>query len=304
MCKLNLGIEWFLSHCENHRKLSLHTLKAYKHDLKLFSEFISENQKNISIQDINREMVRRWLAEMKEIRPRTVRRRLAVIKSMCACFESQGKTDSNGLAGLRNEVKIGLSLPRTIARSSVRKLLNCMRKVVGKRGLNVRDIVIIEMLFSTGMRVSEVVSLNIEDIDMQKLSISVYGKGSRERVIPIVCDSFQGVLASYIKTRESEKKDLVAAPLFINRRGKRISDQSIRRILCRYAKLAGLRPLTPHMLRHTIATLLLEDGVDLRNIQRFLGHSSITTTTIYTQVTERGQRRILARCHPRNKMKF
>ena len=203
------------------------------------------------------------------------------------------------------------------------------------------------------MRVSEVVSTDIGHADMDRQVISVHGKGNREREIPIACDAFREALLEHM----SERRRGVAAPgardvpLFVNRRGSRMSDQSIRAVLRRHAARAGLRRITPHMLRHframagsredigvaemfgrsyglttmliallsgadrvlipevpfdpeRLATLLLEDGVDLRHIQRLLGHSSITTTTIYVQVSERSQRQVLVRRHPRNKMKI
>jgi integrase/recombinase XerD len=255
---------------------------------------------------VNRDSVRCWLGSMTDAKPRTVRRRLAVVKSMFASFERYEKTPTNIIAGLRNEVKVGLSLPRTIARSAVRSLLNSTRQQTGTSPKamqrKTRDTAIVELLFATGMRVSEVVATNIGHIDTQRLSISVQGKGNREREIPIVCDAFRHALDAQIAVRKSSGAGL-DDPVFVNRRGSRMSDQSIRAVLRRHTSAnAGNRRITPHMLRHTVATLLLEDGADLRHIQRLLGHSSITTTTIYVHVTERSQRRILARCHPRNKM--
>lgn len=164
-----------------------------------------------------------------------------------------------------------------------------------------QEIALIEMLFSTGMRVSEVVSTNISHIDMDRLIISVHGKGNRERGIPIVCEALKEALSKQIAMRRKDGAE-DEAPLFVNRRGARMSDQSVRAILRNHAARIGAKKITPHMLRHTIATLLLEDGVDLRHIQRLLGHSSITTTTIYVQVSERSQRQALARRHPRNRM--
>lgn len=307
LTELNLGIEWFLAHCTDHRKLSPHTLKAYGHDLDHFLNFLAnKSQTGVQIQTVNRDSVRCWLGSMTDAKPRTVRRRLAVVKSMFASFERYEKTPTNIIAGLRNEVKVGLSLPRTIARSAVRSLLNSTRQqtVTSPKAMQrkTRDTAIVELLFVTGMRVSEVVATNIGHIDTQRLSISVQGKGNREREIPIVCDAFRHALDAQIAVRKSSGAGL-DDPVFVNRRGSRMSDQSIRAVLRRHTSAnAGNRRITPHMLRHTVATLLLEDGADLRHIQRLLGHSSITTTTIYVHVTERSQRRILARCHPRNKM--
>jgi integrase/recombinase XerD len=242
---------------------------------------------------------------MKAVKPRTIRRRLASLKSMFASLERYNKTITSPLAGLRSEVKIGVSLPRTIARATVRLLLRSPRRQAAKGTTatrrKIQETALIETLFSTGMRVSEVVALNIMHVDMERLVISVKGKGNREREIPIVCDAFRETLSQHLAKRCSES-GTTDAPIFVNRRGSRMSDQTVRSILRRHASQIGSKRITPHMLRHTVATLLLEDGVDLRYIQRLLGHSSITTTTIYVHVSERSQRLVLTRRHPRNKM--
>jgi integrase/recombinase XerD len=305
MDTFNSATGWFLGHCADHRKLSHHTLKAYKHDLSHFRTFAQDPPDDIPISSIDRNLVQRWLASMNGAKPRTVRRRLATLKSMFSSLERCGNLKSNPLPGFRSEVKVGTILPRTVARGTVKLLLQSPRKEVvrepEKRDQSIREIALIEILFSTGMRVSEVVGTNIGDVDMERLVISVRGKGNRERQIPIVCDSFQEALSQHLANRRLNDA-IQGDPLFVNRRGGRMSDQSVRAILKRHANRIGTRPITPHMLRHTLATLLLEDGVDLRHIQRLLGHSSITTTTIYVHVSERSQRKALAGRHPRNKM--
>jgi len=224
---------------------------------------------------------------------------------MFATLERHELICQNPLAGLRSEVKIGLSLPRTVARSTVKSLLRATRTQQAsspKASLRkILDTALVEMLFATGMRVSEVVATNIADVDMDRLAISVRGKGNRERQIPIVCDAFVESLIEHLAVRRADSAT-PNDPLFTNQRGTRISDQSVRGILRRHAATIGTRRITPHMLRHTVATLLLEEGTDLRHIQRLLGHSSITTTTIYVHVSERSQRQALERHHPRNKM--
>jgi integrase/recombinase XerD len=305
MNTLNSAIEWFCAYCANQRKLSAHTLKAYQHDLTHFCAFASRCITRPPIETIDRNLVQQWLANMKIEKPRTIRRRHATLKSMFSSLERSGRIIANPLAGMRSEVKVGSSLPRTVARSTVKSLLCSLRReYVKTQAASLRrtlETALVEMLFSTGMRVSEVVALNLIDVDVERLLILVCGKGSRERQIPIVCDAFQEALFKYIEERRANGATL-NSPIFINRRGIRISDQSVRAILRRHASKIGARRITPHMLRHTVATLLLEDGVDLRHIQRLLGHSSITTTTIYVQVSERSHRRVLSQKHPRNKM--
>ena len=302
---LSSTIEWFLGHCADHRKLSHHTLKAYQQDLSHLRNFAFTPSGESSIASIDRNFVQRWLASMNRDKPRTVRRRLATLKSMFSCLDRHGKLDNNPLAGFRSEVKVGMSLPRTVARSTVKTLLRSTHKLEAtsqtSRRRKTRDTALVELLFATGMRVSEVVSTNLKDLDMDRLVISVRGKGNREREIPIVCDAFREALELHLQDRREDNAG-PEGPLFVNRRGKRMSDQSIRAVLRCQAARIGAKRITPHMLRHTVATLLLEDGVDLRNIQRLLGHSSINTTTIYVHVSERSQRRVLASRHPRNKM--
>ena len=305
MDTFNSATGWFLGHCADHRKLSPHTLKAYKHDLSHFRTFAPDLPGDIPISSIDRNLVQRWLASMNGAKPRSARRRLATLKSMFSSLERCGNLKNNPLAGFRSEIKVGSILPRTVARGTVKLLLQSPRKEVAQRpamrNRSILETALIEILFATGMRVSEVVATNIADVDMERLVISVRGKGNRERQIPIVCDAFQEAL-----TQNQVERRLKGAkpddPLFVNRRGSRMSDQSVRAVLRRHATRIGTRRITPHMLRHTLATLLLEDGVDLRHIQRLLGHSSIVTTTIYVHVSERSQRKALGSRHPRNKM--
>jgi len=305
MDTLKSAIEWFLGHCANHRKLSNHTLKAYRHDLKLFCAFTSGDSGDASISCVNRNLVQRWIAEMNAVKPRTIRRRLATLKSLFACLERNERLNENPLAGYRSEVKIGTSFPRTVSRSTVKSLLRSARKHPTETETGIRrrtqETALVETLFSTGMRVSEVVSTNIKHVDMDRMIIDVRGKGNRERETPIVCDAFKDALLEQLATRNAAGAT-PDSPQFVNRAGRRMSDQSVRAILRRHAAKIGAKKITPHMLRHTIATLLLEDGVDLRYIQRLLGHSSIATTTIYVHVSERSQRQVLVRRHPRNKM--
>lgn len=308
MTTLNPAIEWFLKHCRDHRKLSPHTLKAYRHDLRHFQEFAISSitpLTEVKLEIVDSALVRCWLGTMNEVKPRTIRRRLATVKSLFSSLERIWNLTNNPINRLRSEVRVGSSLPRTIARSTVRLLLRSPRKQEFSDGnrLNrkIQEIALVETLFSTGMRVSEVVALNHEHADMDRLVILVHGKGNREREVPIVCDAFRDALLHHLNERIKAGAQ-ANSPLFINRRGNRLSDQSVRAILRHHAAKIGVRRLTPHMLRHTVATLLLEDGVDIRHIQRLLGHSSITTTTIYAHVSERSQRQALVRRHPRNKM--
>src|ERR1035437_2401066 len=290
MNTLTSGIEWFLGHCADHRKLSNHTLKAYRHDLEHFRDVVGPAPPETATASVERTTLQKWMGSMNGAKPRTVRRRLAAVKSMFSSLERHGNLTSNPLSGFRCEVKVGQSLPRTVARSTVKSLLRSPREQPAASPVAIarktQEVALVEMLFSTGMRVSEVVSTNACQVDMDRQVISVHGKGNREREIPIACEAFRDALQQQLEERRKTDPS-PNAPIFVNRRGARMSDQSVRAILRRHTARAGIRRITPHMLRHTVATLLLEDGVDLRHIQRLLGHSSITTTTLYAQVSER-----------------
>lgn len=292
---------WFLGYCENNKKLSPHSLKAYRQDLEQFGFFLSKSGCG-TLDQITRPLVQRWIAT-QTAKPRTQRRRLATVKSMLATLERNQHITLNPLAGFRSEIKVGHSLPRTVGGKTIRKLLRSSRSraTKGSELTRLRDTALVELLFTTGMRVSEVVGANLDQVDMDRETIFVYGKGNRERQIPIVCEPFRVAMSQHLKQR----KRLGAgsnAPLFVNRNGKRLSDQSVRAILRKHSGHEKQIKVTPHMLRHTVATMLLEEGVDLRHIQRLLGHSSITTTTLYVHVSERSQRLALHRKHPRNRM--
>ncbi len=307
MQTLNSAIRWFLGHCANTRRLSPHTLKAYKQDLSNLGLFVGTSGRDVALETLNRPLVQGWLARMEEVKPRTIRRRLATLKSMFSALERNGIENSNPLEGFRNEIKVGNILPRTIARSTVRSLLHSAHYQPAKNRLatlrRAMETSLIELLFATGMRVGEAVALDLGEVDMERLVISVRGKGNREREIPIMCDELRLALSCQIEARKADSAG-PTSPLFVNRNGNRVSDQSVRLILHRHAAMIGGQNITPHMLRHTVATLLLEDGVDLRHIQLLLGHSSITTTTIYVHVSGKSQRQVLARHHPRNKMRI
>ena len=166
----------------------------------------------------------------------------------------------------------------------------------------VRDIAVIELLFATGMRISELCSLKPESIDLESGNILIYGKGAKERVIQI---GNPEVISALLLYQEYFEEDIAACGyFFVNKRKNKLSDQSVRFMIKRYAEIAGItQHITPHMFRHSFATLLLEQDVDIRYIQQMLGHSSISTTEIYTHVSNKKQKDILVNKHPRNLIK-
>ncbi len=166
---------------------------------------------------------------------------------------------------------------------------------------NLRDIAVLELLFATGMRVSELCSISTETINMNNGTIRIYGKGAKERIIQIGNPDVRAAVKRYYVAFSEQIQG--TGWLFVNRQGNHLSDHSVRNMINGYATRAGIEQhITPHMFRHSFATLLLEEDVDIRYIQQLLGHSSITTTQIYTHVTSKKQRDILTTKHPRNKI--
>ena len=170
-----------------------------------------------------------------------------------------------------------------------------------QKQIYLRNIAVLELLFASGMRVSELCSLKIDDINLVNGEIRIWGKGSKERIVTIANPDVLKIIREYQLNLNRQNKSIDY--LFINRKGNRLSEQSVRIIINKYTKIANInKHLTPHMFRHSFATLLLEEDVDIRYIQQILGHSSITTTQIYTHVSTKKQNDILTIKHPRNHM--
>jgi len=295
MVTYSQAIASFLQHCRSERRLSPHTTRAYRLDLARFGEFLGTIGKPITVEGLTKEHLRAYQQSLATLRPRTVCRRMAALRSFLHHAEQEKLVAANPFDGFRARVRIGRPLPRTLGQKAVERFFRALyrREVSDQRAQarKQRDIAIVELLFGAGLRVGELSGLSDERVDMDAGSIRIHGKGSRERLVPIVSDELRAALTVHAQTRPATG---VPQPLFLNRGGTRsLSEDSIRRVIRRIAREAGLGKVTPHMFRHTFATLLLDRGMDLRVIQRLLGHSSIVTTTIYAQVSERSQRRAL-----------
>lgn len=287
----------YLEHCRYQRNLSDKTIKAYRIDLTQFLSYL--DGKLIPSKDNITQYI---MLLNKKYKPRTVKRKIAAIRAYCGYIEEQ-KIADNPMIGMRTHIQAPKILPRTIPLHSIEKILSAAYKVYNEQsGLRkqeaLRNIAVLELLFATGIRVSELCGLNTEDVDLIEGSIMIFGKGAKERRLYIGSSATLSVLQRYLDSRIS-----IQPALFVNRQGKRLSDQSVRAILRHLAELAtpGLT-ITPHMFRHSFATLLLEDNVDIRYIQKMLGHSSIATTQVYTYVALAKQKEILLAHHPRNRI--
>lgn len=301
MNTLNDYIVSYLDYCKYRKRLDAKTCKAYLIDLTQYSSYSSEIPSCFT-----KDTVDQFITDLhRQYKPKTVKRKIASLKAFFHYMEYKELLKENPFSKLEIRFREAKLLPKTIPFHSIQVFLSTMyaQKTLAKSEYQLRcctrDIAVIELLFATGMRISELCSLKPTDIDLQSNNILIYGKGAKERILQIGNPEVLAALTAYKDTFE---KDIDASGyFFVNRLQHRLSDQSVRYMINRYAELAGIEQhITPHMFRHSFATLLLEQDVDIRYIQRMLGHSSISTTEIYTHVSNSKQKDILIHKHPRN----
>ena len=296
---MELTIEFvheYMEFCETQKRLDWKTLKAYRIDLRQLLEYLEETGMPFC-----REAIKSYTAWMNErFRPRTVRRKLASIRAMTTWMLDEGLLEHNPFERLHLRVREPLTLPRTVPFRVVEQMLTAAHR---QRRLYPNDkgalcgAAVLEMLFATGMRVSELCRLKAGDVDLNEGVIRVYGKNRKERVAYVTNREVLSVLRQYAR----EVPTGCHGTFFRNRHGKRLSEDSVRRMIRKYGEMTDCSArVTPHMLRHTVATQLLEADVDIRIIQKLLGHASILTTQIYTQVVDTKQRDTMMYKHPRN----
>lgn len=303
MSTLDNYITEYLEYCQYRKRLDEKTLKAYRIDLKQYTLFSSELPACLS-----KDTLDQYITDLhKQFKPKTVKRKIASLKAFFHYLEYRELLSENPFLKLDIRFREAKLLPKTIPFHCIQLFLSTLyaqkEYATSEYQLRyyIRDIAVIELLFATGMRISELCSLRPSDIDMKSHNILIYGKGAKERILQIENPEVILAITSY---QQTFKKDIdVCGYFFVNRLQHKLSDQSVRFMINHYAKLAGIEQhITPHMFRHSFATLLLEQDVDIRYIQRMLGHSSISTTEIYTHVSNKKQKDILIHKHPRNLM--
>lgn len=305
MDSLNFLIHEYMEYCEHRKRLNEKTLKAYRIDLVQYSDFISGSETFLS-----KDILDRFITQLlKSYKPKTAKRKIASLKAFFHYLEYREILTSNPFDKLDTRVREPKLLPKTIPFHSIQAFLNEIYRqkeaaeTEYQLRCRIRDIAVIELLFATGMRISELCSLKPEDIDFNSQKILIFGKGSKERIIQVCNSEVIDALQVYRKFFETDI--LNCGYFFVNRLHRRLSDQSVRFMINHYTASAGInRHITPHMFRHSFATLLLEQDVDIRYIQKLLGHSSINTTEIYTHVSNKKQKDILIHRHPRNLMEL
>jgi len=301
------AVESFLIHCSIERNLSEKSLKAYRIDLMQFRTFLEEcfGKEKVLPADVNRDVLRTYLQRLTaEYKVKTVRRKIAVLHSLFGFFEQEDVIVVSPFRKMRISLNKEKVLPRAVGMQKIRKLFAYLYRQKRSEQANpvlLRDIAVLELLFATGVRVSEAVSLQVADVDLRSAKVCVMGKGSRERVLPICSKESLESLKEYAHEYQEQMESCDS--FFVNRDGRRLSAQSVRFMLKKHVAGAGLGiHVTPHMLRHTVATELVGNGADIRHVQHLLGHSSIVTTQIYTHVDSASTRRILTPKHPRKKL--
>lgn len=293
-------VKKYLEYCEYRKELDWNTLKAYRIDLRQFFEFTQEDVPEKSkIED--------YIVELhKKYKQKTIKRKIASIKAYYNYLEECEIIDDSPFRKIKVKFKEAAILPKIIPREEIETLLNYMHscKKISKDNTYkywLRDIAVIETLFATGARVYEISNIRLDCINLNTGLIKIMGKGNKERYIQVASGEILDLLKQYYKhNSEAIKK---CGFFFVNSWGNRYTEDSIRLMLKKYTKLAGIdRNITPHMFRHSFATYLIEEGVDVSCVQRILGHSSIKTTQIYIHIAAKKQAEILREMHPRNRM--
>jgi integrase/recombinase XerC len=284
-------IEQFLRHLELERGSSQHTLRAYKKDLEEFQEYTQKEAADIEMIDVRGFVA---LQIRNGLSKTTAGRRLAAVRSFLKFLIREGYLKSNP-AKLVTTPKAEQHLPRFL---SVDDVFALIEKPDTTGFDNARDRAILELLYSSGLRVSELAGLNLEDLDTREGLVKVRGKGKKERIVPLGSKAIEAIKTYMVEKILLKKKNKA---LFLNRSGLPLSDRGIRRIVVKYARLIGVSgKVGPHTMRHTFASHLLQAGADLRVIQELLGHSSLSTTQKYTHIDIAHLMDIYDKAHPRS----
>jgi len=307
MSTLQAAIQNFISHCKYEKNLSSKTIKAYQTDLKQFNEFLQNCNSPLEISAVTKLELKMYLESISPLKPKSIKRKIATIKAMLNYLEFDGVIEVNPIRKMRIKIKESKQLPKVLNIKEVLAIFKLAYTSIVHIGVadtysyfsEIRNIAVIELLFATGGRVSEISNLKDAQIDLQSGQVIIKGKGDKERIIQI-CNKETIALLKKYRRLSSDKINAADGYFLINRFNKKLSDQSIRNIVAKFSIAAQIKThVTPHVFRHSFATLLLEKDVDIKYIQAMLGHSSIMTTQIYTHVNREKQKQILRSKHPR-----
>ena len=293
-------IDDFLNFLTVEKGYSKNTTDAYRNDISQFAKFL-EKQEVDDWKQVTSDHLIAFILDMKEreYSSSTVARKVAAVRAFLHFLVSENVLDEDPSANL-DSPSVTKRLPRPISLEDIAKLLAAPDMEKSDRGI--RDKALLELLYATGMRATEVVSLDVNDINLASSTVRCLGKGAKERIIPIYPGAAKALEEYLEKGRQALIKNPEEKALFVNHRGERLTRQGLWLIIKRYAKQVGISELvTPHTLRHSFATHMLDGGADLRNVQKLLGHANISTTQVYTQVSNKHLREVYDDSHPRAK---
>ena len=292
----------YLEYCEYRKELDGKTLKAYRIDLRQYFEYVC-------VDEPDKEKIEEYITHLhKSYKQKTVKRKIASIKAFYNYLEETEIIAESPFRKIKVKFKETVTLPRIIPREEIEKLLNHMYQCLNENDKvshkhMLRDVAVIEVFFATGARVYEISNIREDSINLNTGLIRLMGIGGKERYVQISNTSILEVLKKYYDENEQAIKK--SGYFFVNNRESRYTEQSIRLMLKKSTTQAGIeRNITPHMFRHSFATYLIEEGVDVSCVQQILGHSSIKTTQIYIHIAAKKQAEILKEMHPRNNMKI
>lgn len=300
MQNVSTEIKKYLIVCKDLKGLSPLSVKAYTIDLEQFKKFI------VNKDCLSKDCITEYIDYVhKRFKPKSAKRKIACVKAFYHYMEMENIIETNPFHKIRVRHKEAIVLPKTIPLPYIELILKYAYKqfecAISKyqTETKLRNAIILELLFSTGMRVSEISNLKIRNIDLSTNTIYIFGKGSKERIM-CIGEHITELIKQYLDIRKFNSEYV-----FTNKLGNNYSEQSIRNMVNDYTKAVGVEMhITPHMFRHTFATALLDEDVDIRYIQQLLGHSSIVTTQIYTHISTNKIRHILEDKHPRNKFEL
>ncbi len=298
------SLESFLSYCRFERKLDEKTIKAYRFDIE---QFTADLQIDAKLCDVTRDYLKLWIASLSSYRYKTIKRKIASLNAFMNYLEVECEWFNNPLRSLHIRLKPPVRLPVVMTKEEIQKIIRMLDIEISsinndtQRFFAVRDKAIIELLFGSGMRIGELCGLKNRDIDLDHGQVRIIGKGNKERIVDICLPVIMKSLKKWVDVRKSS--DCPDDGFFTSRIGRKLGPQTVRLLVHRLAQKCKIeKHVTPHTFRHTFATLLLEENVDIANIQHILGHSSIATTQIYLHVNPYRQREILTNHHPRSRM--
>lgn len=298
------ALEDFLYHCRFERKLDEKTIKAYRFDIEQFAKDLNANSR---LCDITRIYLKQWIASLSNYRYKTIKRKIASVNALMNYMEEEWEEYNNPLRSLHIRLKPPVRLPVVMTKEEMLRVIDRLDNGIrvakddNQRFFAIRDKAIIELLFGSGMRIGELCGLRNQDVDLCRGQVRIIGKGNKERIVDICLPVIMQSLKQWVIVRHSS--DSPNAGFFTSRICRNLGPQTVRLLVHRLIHDCSIeKHVTPHTFRHTFATLLLEENIDIANIQHILGHSSIATTQIYLHVNSLIQREILTNHHPRSRI--